>query len=86
MNRQAFMLVHGDSRDLPVADHSVDFIVTDPPYYDSVQYSDLAAFFRVWLARLLPSEAEWTYDETQSAVATKGTGGDTGFVTAIGGN
>jgi adenine-specific DNA methylase len=31
--------------------------VTDPPYFDSVQYSDLAAFFRVWLQQLLPTDS-----------------------------
>jgi len=84
-DRQAFWLIHGDSRWLPLADHSVDMIVTDPPYYDSVQYSDLAAFFRVWLARLLPSEADWSYDEAHSAVATKAANGDTGFIAALSG-
>lgn len=83
--RQAFRLIHGDSRNLPLDDHSVDFIVTDPPYYDSVQYSDLATFFRVWLARLLPNALNWTYDETQSAVATKSANGDTGFMAGLSG-
>ncbi len=81
--RHKFMLIHGDSGNLPIADRSVDMVVTDPPYYDSVQYSDLAAFFRVWLARLLPDELEWVYDESQSAVAGK-TGGD-GFLSALAG-
>ena len=63
-----FWLIHGDSRKMPIDDGSVDLVVTDPPYYDSVQYSDLAAFFRVWLARMLPDEFEWAYDETRSAV------------------
>ena len=83
--RQAFWLIHGDSRHLPIDDHSVDLIVTDPPYYDNVQYSDLAAFFRVWLARLLPDEIDWTYDEAQSAVAIKSANGDTGFLNVISG-
>lgn len=43
--RQTFWLIHGDSRCLPIDNHSIDLVVTDPPYYDSVQYSDLAAFF-----------------------------------------
>jgi len=84
-DKQAFWLIHGDSRSLPLDDHSVDLIVTDPPYYDSVQYSDLAAFFRVWLARLLPAEVKWTYDETRSAVATKAADGDTIFMTVLSG-
>ena len=83
--RQKFWLIYGDSQNLPVDSHSVDLIVTDPPYYDSVQYSDLAAFFRVWLARLLPDELEWSYDESQSAVATNGTNRSGSFVTALSG-
>jgi putative DNA methylase len=62
------LLLQGSSTDLSLADNSVDFIVTDPPYFDSVQYSDLAAFFRVWLRQLLPDAAEWGYDVAESAV------------------
>ena len=82
---QAFWLLHRDARRLPIADRSVDFVVTDPPYYDSVQYSDLAAFFRVWLARLLPREVDWRYEEADSAVATKAANGDTGFMAVLAG-
>ena len=32
---------------------SFDAIVTDPPYYDSIPYSDLMDFFYVWLRRML---------------------------------
>ena len=65
-----FFLMQGDSRRLPLEDGSVDFVVTDPPFFDNVQYSDLAQFFRVWLAKLLPDEADWWYDHANSAVAT----------------
>ena len=30
-----------------------DRIVTDPPYYDAIPYSDLMDFFYVWLRRTL---------------------------------
>lgn len=63
-----FYLRQGSSTSLPLADKSVDFIVTDPPYFDSVQYSDLSAFFRVWLTKLLPDGADWAIDMRQSAV------------------
>ena len=63
-----FLLLQGSSTQLDLPDNSVDFIVTDPPYFDSVQYSDLAAFFRVWLRHLLPDAAEWLYDTQNSAV------------------
>ncbi len=32
---------------------TVDVIVTDPPYYDAIPYSDLMDFFYVWLRRSL---------------------------------
>jgi putative DNA methylase len=84
-DRQAFWLIHGDSRSLPIDDHSVDLIVTDPPYYDSVQYSNLAAFFRVWLAHLLPDEVDWTYNEAHSAVATEATNDSSSFLKVLAG-
>ena len=70
---------------MPIDDNSVDLVVTDPPYYDNVQYSDLAAFFRVWLSRLLTGEAEWTYEESASAVAIKGADCAGSFLTALAG-
>ena len=38
---------------LPYPSESFDAIVTDPPYYYSVTYADLADFFYVWLKRIL---------------------------------
>jgi putative DNA methylase len=35
-----------DSTGLP--DASVDFVVTDPPFFDNVHYSELADFFHAW--------------------------------------
>jgi putative DNA methylase len=33
---------------------ALDIVVTDPPYYDAIPYSDLMDFFYVWLRRTLP--------------------------------
>lgn len=63
-----FLLIQGSSASLDLGAEVVDYVVTDPPYFDSVQYGDLAAFFRVWLRRLLPAEADWEYDLDQAAV------------------
>ena len=65
---QQFLLYQRSSIQLPLPDQVVDHIFTDPPYYDSVQYSDLATFFRVWLRQLLPDSAEWQYDTQNAAV------------------
>jgi len=38
----------------------VDCIVTDPPYYDAIPYSDLMDFFYIWLRRSMAgTSAEW---------------------------
>lgn len=48
-NRAALLYCHS-SEDLPlIPGKSVDAVITDPPYFDNVQYSELADFFYVWL-------------------------------------
>jgi adenine-specific DNA methylase len=66
---QRFIAQQRDSSQMPLADSSVDFVITDPPYFDSVQYSDLSHFFRVWLQWFLPDEADWHFAPVSSAVA-----------------
>lgn len=46
----------GDSSHTDLDDKSVDAIVTDPPFFDNVHYSQLADFFHVWQRHIL-SEA-----------------------------
>lgn len=36
---------------LPFENGAIQALITDPPYYDSVPYSDLSDFFYVWLKR-----------------------------------
>ena len=43
--------VLGSATTCEVAD--IDLVVTDPPYYDAIPYSDLMDFFYVWLRRSL---------------------------------
>jgi putative DNA methylase len=69
-----FYLIQGSSTKLDIPSDSVDYVVTDPPYFDSVQYSDLATFFRVWLQVLLPDAATWDYDIGASAVDPQANG------------
>lgn len=46
-------VVRGSAADLPLADSSVDAVVTDPPYYDNVMYAECSDYFYVWLKRSL---------------------------------
>ena len=48
----------GTSEYLPVEDNSVDAVITDPPYFDNVMYSETADFYYVWLKQLLEDEYE----------------------------
>lgn len=42
-------IINGDSRTLnEVANNSIDLVLTDPPYFDNIAYSELAAFFMPW--------------------------------------
>ncbi len=41
----------GSATALPWPDDFFDAVLTDPPYYDNVPYSDLSDFFYVWLKR-----------------------------------
>ncbi|ERK73553.1 SAM-dependent methyltransferase [Leifsonia aquatica] len=44
-------VLQGDSRHQPdIADASADIVLTDPPYLDNIDYSELSDFFVPWLA------------------------------------
>ena len=51
--RQPATVTRGDAGRLPYEDATFDAVVTDPPYYSSIYYADLSAFFYVWLRRIL---------------------------------
>jgi putative DNA methylase len=64
----------GSAARIDLPNDSVDVVVTDPPYYDNVQYAELADYFYVWLKRSLrnmwPEFAEQVLtDKEQEAVA-----------------
>ena len=56
---QAVMVLNGDSASLPIPDESVDAVVTDPPYFDFVHYSELSDFFFAWLSPALADRYSW---------------------------
>lgn len=42
----------GDARDLSqIASKSIDLVLTDPPYFDYISYSELGHFFTPWFSR-----------------------------------
>jgi len=51
--RTAARIRQGDALRLPFRPKSVTAVVTDPPYYDMIAYSDASDLFFVWLKRAL---------------------------------
>ena len=43
----------GNAEKLFYEDETFDAIITDPPYYSSIYYADLSAFFYIWLKRIV---------------------------------
>ncbi len=64
----------GSSSRQALRDGSVNVVLTDPPYWEDVQYGELARLFHAWLKVYDP---ELTFDEAQEAVpnSVKGTSG-----------
>lgn len=59
------LILNGDSSKLPIPDNVVDFVVTDPPYFDFIHYSELSDFFYAWLSPVLKSKYTF-FSETTS--------------------
>jgi len=47
------IVTRGNAEKLFYDDETFDAIITDPPYYSSIYYADLSAFFYVWLKRIV---------------------------------
>ena len=47
--------------------------ITDPPYYDSVPYSDLSNFYYVWLRQAVYDEARWGLSDGMAPKAEEAT-------------
>jgi len=47
------LVSRGSATALPWPDASFDAVITDPPYYDNVDYAKLSDFFYVWLKRTI---------------------------------
>ncbi len=50
---QPSVVARGNAEKLFYNDETFDAVVTDPPYYSSIYYADLSAFFYVWLKRIV---------------------------------
>ncbi len=51
---------------LPLADHSVDYVFTDPPFGANIFYSDMNLFHEVWLSELTDPAEEAVIDRVDT--------------------
>jgi putative DNA methylase len=59
------LVLCGDSANTTIPSNSVDMVVTDPPYFDYIHYSELSDFFYAWLSPVLKSKyIEFTPDSS----------------------
>ena len=56
----------GDSAVTDLPDECVDVVVTDPPFFDNVHYSQLADFFYAWQKLILDDSPDYRADTTRS--------------------
>jgi putative DNA methylase len=64
----------GDSASAQIADKHVDLVVTDPPFFDNVHYSELADFFYVWQCHWLKTPTADGATTTRSSAEVQHTG------------
>lgn len=62
----ALYLSCGDSSKTDLPSESVDIVVTDPPFFDNVHYSELADFFYVWQRYVLGNDSFRQAESTRS--------------------
>ena len=74
--RKRIYLSCGDSSSTDLPDSSVDTILTDPPFFDNVHYSQLADFFHVWQRHILGEDGYREQDTTRSEREVQNAGAD----------
>lgn len=72
-SKRAALLRTASLSEEPLPEASVDLVLTDPPYYDSVAYSELLDYLWAWLRRLIPDDPELAaFEHTRSAAEATG--------------
>ncbi len=57
----------GSSGQTDIEDGVVDAVITDPPFFDNVHYSQLADFFYVWIREMMGREGVFRTETTRSS-------------------
>ena len=68
-NKNALLICQDSRKVTAIPDAVVDIILTDPPYFDNLVYSELADFFYVWLRLILKEKYDWFKPETSRSAS-----------------
>lgn len=75
-------IIKGSSTLLPIKDNFIDIVLTDPPYFDSIDYTGLSEFFRPWFEIILRNTfsdgADLENDHNSEAIVDLANGGKNG--------
>ena len=76
--RSGTTVVQGSSERQLLARGTADLVLTDPPYFDDVQYAELASLFLAWAkaAHLVPDSLELDLSSEAVANRSRGTGAE----------
>jgi putative DNA methylase len=65
-NDSSIYLSCGSSSQTDIGDDVVDAVITDPPFFDNVHYSQLADFFYVWIREMMGGGGVFQRETTRS--------------------
>lgn len=69
-------IAQGSSGKQLLPENSVSLVITDPPYFDSVQYGELSAIFTTWIGRVARQRKIGTFHPSEEAVPNRIQGRD----------
>lgn len=58
-SKHSALILNGDSSSLSIPDGVIDCVITDPPYFDFIHYSELSDFFYAWLSPILKGKYQF---------------------------
>jgi adenine-specific DNA methylase len=62
------VIVCGSSSSQRITDRAVRLVITDPPYYDAVQYGELGMLFLIWARAITGERLRWQVELDKEAV------------------
>jgi adenine-specific DNA methylase len=65
------VVVNGSSEHIPLASRSVSLVLTDPPYYDAVQYGELSQLFLPWMPTVGIARRAGSFDSHSEVVPNR---------------